>query len=125
VRDFAEAFAALTRGAHLVGAVISFDEERLRRLLRANGECPMWHYHLVDVEAMAAGWIGHLDSTGDIEHAAWGYVDDAEPPWDSTNLSLAVGVDPEQFDRHTALGDARWARAIYDALAGREQNPDG
>lgn len=30
----------------------------------------------------------------------------------------AVGVDPDDFDRHTALGDARWARAIYDAITG-------
>ncbi|HEV2071061.1 MAG TPA: hypothetical protein VGR26_14825 [Acidimicrobiales bacterium] len=57
LRAFAHEFAILTLGARLVGAVISFDEERLRRLLRANGECPMWHYHLVDVEALAAGWL--------------------------------------------------------------------
>lgn len=96
--EFATEFAALTRGTHLVGAVISFDEERLRKLLRANGCCPEWHYHLVDVEALAAGSIA------------------AMPPWNSTNLSSAVGVDPGQFDRHTALGDARWAKAIYDKV---------
>jgi len=116
VRDFARVFADLTRGAHLVGAVISFDEERLRRLLRANGECPMWHYHLVDVEALAAGYLAcryrglSPDGPHDDRHAL------ARPPWDSNRLSLAVGVNPEQFDRHTALGDARWARAIYDAV---------
>jgi DNA polymerase III epsilon subunit-like protein len=98
---FAAQFAGLTLGAHLVGAVISFDEERLRRLLRANGECPMWHYHLVDVEAMAAGFRA------------------MPPPWDSGELSRVVGVDPDQFDRHTALGDARWAKAVYDAVMGR------
>lgn len=27
-------------------------------------------------------------------------------------------AEPDQFDRHTALGDARWARAIYDAVLG-------
>src|SRR5580704_2133551 len=53
LRSFASKFAKWTRGAHLVGAVISFDEERLRRLLKANGACPEWHYHLVDVEALA------------------------------------------------------------------------
>lgn len=120
-----ELFTALTLGAHLVGAVVSFDEERLRRLLRRHGECPMWHYHLVDVEALAAGWVGHLDSTGDIEHAAWGYVDSGAPPWKSDDLSLAVGVDPEHFDRHTALGDARWAKAIYDAVLVHPEATDG
>lgn len=98
---FAAQFSRLTAGAHLAGAVISFDEERLRKLLRANGACPRWHYHLVDVEAYAAGKLG------------------MEPPWDSEELSTAVGVDPETFDRHTALGDARWAKAIYDAVRSR------
>ena len=39
-------------------------------------------------------------------------------PWDSDEISRVVGVDPDDFDRHTALGDARWARAIYDAITG-------
>lgn len=98
VGEFVDEFCYLTRGVHLAGAVISFDEERLRRLARANGACPEWHYHLVDVEALAAGKIG------------------AAPPWDSTALSFDVGVNPDLFDRHTALGDALWAEAIYDAV---------
>lgn len=96
--DFAPEFAQLTRGLHLAGAVVSFDEERLRKLLRANGACPEWHYHLVDVEALAAGALS------------------IEPPWESKELSQAIGVDPGDFDRHTALGDARWAKAIYEAV---------
>lgn len=104
VGEFVDEFCYLTRGAHLVGAVISFDEERLRRLARANGACPEWHYHLVDVEALAAGYLG------------------AEPPWDSTALSFDVGVNPDLFDRHTALGDARWAAAIYHAVMILAQN---
>lgn len=98
LQQFATEFAALTRGRHLVGAVVSFDEERLRKLLRANGACPEWHYHLVDVEAMAAGRCK------------------IAPPWNSEALSLALKVDPAQFDRHTALGDARWALALYEAI---------
>jgi hypothetical protein len=91
---------AIPAGAHLAGAVISFDEERLRRFLWAHGQPIPWHYHLVDVEALAAGKVG------------------AVPPWDSGELSMAVGVDPQDFDRHTALGDARWAQAIYRAVMG-------
>jgi DNA polymerase III epsilon subunit-like protein len=98
LHDFATQFAALTKGCHLVGAVISFDEERLRKLLRANGGCPEWHYHLVDVEALAAGFKA------------------IEPPWNSEELSRSVGIEPGKFDRHTALGDARWAKAIYEAV---------
>jgi DNA polymerase III epsilon subunit-like protein len=136
-RVFAETFARLTAGCHLVGAVISFDEERLRRLLRHQHECPMWHYHLIDVEALAAGWL-FADATrcdedyerraADPESPGWEKAmgvlgagwrrSTATPPWNSEELSKAVGVDPEQFDRHTALGDARWARALYFAVMG-------
>lgn len=111
--EVTQEFARLTHGAHLVGAVPSFDDAFLKRLLRANGECPGWHYHLIDVEALAAGRLATLgDSSPDAASLA-------QPPWNSTLLSGAVGVNPDDFDRHTALGDARWAKAIYDAVMGR------
>jgi hypothetical protein len=93
-------FRDLTAGLHLAGAVVSFDEERLRRLLHRHGVLHRWHYHLVDVEALAAGKLG------------------IEPPWDSDDLSAALGITVSDDERHTALGDARWARAIYDAVMG-------
>lgn len=94
---FLEDFIDLTWGAHLVGAVPSFDAERLERLARRHGFCPGWHYHLVDVEAVAAGALGF------------------RPPWKSEELSGSLGVAvPSGEDRHTALGDARWARDLYD-----------
>ncbi len=112
---FAYDFVRLTRGLHLAGAVVSFDADRLWRLLRANGECPMWHYHLIDVEALAAGWLaGRGGKPADDR----GYGADFRPPWRSDALSLAVGIDADDFDRHTALGDARWAKAIYEAVMG-------
>lgn len=86
-----------------MGAVPSFDDERLRKLLapyRQPQSLAGWHYHLVDVEALVAGKFG------------------VAPPWDSDELSMKAGVDPEQFDRHTALGDARWAKALYESVIG-------
>lgn len=85
---------------HVIGAVPNFDTERMALLLRRFGIEPGWHYHLIDVENLAAGKLR------------------MPPPWDSEELSRAVGVDPGRFDRHSALGDARWARAIYDAVMG-------
>lgn len=114
---FAREFADLTVGAHLVGAVVSFDEERLRKLLRANSQCPMWHHHLIDVEALAVGWLA---AAYDPETPVPPSMDKCRPPWKSDELSLAVGIDPANFDRHSALGDAQWARAIYDAIMGPE-----
>ena len=123
-KTWCEHFRRLTAGCHLAGAVVSFDEERLRRLLHSHGVLHRWHYHLVDVEALAAGYlagefnacqsVGNPDADGPTEQE----VRAAMPPWDSGALSRAIGVDPDDFDRHTALGDARWARAIYRAVMG-------
>lgn len=108
---FARDFAKQTRGAHLVGAVVSFDEERLRRLLRANGACPAWHYHLIDVEVLV---VGYLQSRAALQ---WGEGSEWGPPWGSEELSQAIGVPiPSKEERHTALGDARWAKRLYDAV---------
>ncbi len=94
---------------HLAGAVVSFDEERLRRLLWRHGFAPPWHYHLIDVETLAVGYL-----------AGVAFGEKQSPPWDSESLSRAVNVNPDDFDRHTALGDARWAKAVYDAVIGKD-----
>lgn len=105
IGEWCQEFAHLTAGAHLVGAVISFDEERLRRLCQKFNVETSWHYHLVDVEALVAGKLG------------------IAPPWKSDDLAAAVGVTLSEEDRHTALGDARWARDLYDAAMAREWTP--
>ena len=98
--------AHLFRGRpHVVGAVPNFDTERLALLLRWYGYEPSWHYHLIDVENLAVGWL-----------AAKGDVPDL--PWDSDVISLACGVEPPTDDRHTAMGDVRWVMAWYDAITG-------
>lgn len=110
---------------HIVGAVPNFDTERIAILLRRFGLETDWHHHLIDVEALAVGWAhgvfrAHADmlaTQGKPHHAV-----DRGPtlvtglPWDSDALSRSLGVDPEQFDRHTALGDVLWVRAQYDAI---------
>ncbi len=108
---------------HIVGAVPDFDTTRLARLLVRNEfagvtRCERialacqtmphrlpWHYHLIDVENLA---VGYLVSRGaDLF---------ARPPWDSNELSRAIGVNPDKFDRHTAMGDAKWCRAQWDRM---------
>jgi hypothetical protein len=90
--------------AHIVGAVPNFDTERLTMLLRDHGgRKPEWHYHLIDVETLA---IGALVSGGTA----------VELPWDSDAISNLVGVHVRIEERHTAMGDVRWAMQIYDAV---------
>ena len=113
-RNSAARVESLTRGAHLVGAVVSFDADVLGQRMRANGICPSWHYHLIDVEALAVGYLARWNKgcTDDTGQPLW------QPPWKSDNLSAALGITVSDEDRHTALGDARWAKAIYDKVMG-------
>lgn len=95
-----------THGAHLVGAVPNFDAEVLAALLRDNWLTPTWHYHLIDVENLAVGWLAGRGTT-------------VLPPWKSDDLSRMVGVDAATDEElHTALGDARWAARIFDRVMG-------
>ena len=88
----------LTHGTHLIGAVATFEDLGFEDLLYRHGLSPGWHYHTPDVEALAAGKLG------------------LEPPWDSEELCAKLGVTVSDEDKHTALGDARWAKALYDAV---------
>lgn len=107
VRDF-------TAGAHIVGAVPNFDTERIALLMRRSFTKPAWHYHLIDVENLAVGWL-----------AAKGI--EFPLPWRSDDLAALCGVEPiAEADRHTAMGDARWVRAWYDAIMApaQRESPD-
>jgi hypothetical protein len=124
---------------HVVGAVPNFDTDRISRLLRAEIGAHVrdpWHYHLIDVENLAVGYLAAMpprlipgasdapalpdltqrvvciSEPATIEHRT------IHPPWDSDELSRAIGVEPPTTERHTAKGDARWARDIYDRVMG-------
>jgi hypothetical protein len=107
-----------TQGAHVVGAVPNFDTERLSKLLWRNLRLPNpWHYHLIDVENLIVGYL-RACRTPRYPRRSAEFTELTEPPWKSDDLSRAVGVDPEQFDRHTAMGDVLWVKAQYDAVMG-------
>jgi DNA polymerase III alpha subunit (gram-positive type) len=90
--------ASYLDNATLVGAVPDFDARHLTRFLRANGQAPTWHYHLVDVETLAAGSLR------------------LPPRWNLDQLLAEYGLKYDEADRHTALGDARMVRDLYDAV---------
>jgi len=99
---FAREFFNLSIGAHIVGAVPDFDTRFLAKILKRNNLLAAWHYHLVCVENLAAGKLG------------------MEPPWKSDEVFAKLGyntdTDEYRLGKHTALGDCRVVRDIYDLV---------
>lgn len=124
---FAQEFARLTRGLTLVGANPAFDERALWDLLRANGECPMWHYRSICVETLAAGYLRGMAAVRPYEDertfAVPSYPDEVRRlttvPWKHTDLIQGLNLNPADFDRHSAIGDARLVKAVYEKVMGR------
>ena len=98
----------LTRGAYLIGAVVSFDAEVLATRMRACGILPSWHYHVIDMEPMVIGYLSGLDE-----------LTVPDLPWSSDDLYKEIGLDPAKYERHNALGDARRERDAWDIINGK------
>lgn len=102
--EFAAAMIHMvTRNTIVVGCNPGFDLERIEKLLRRNNIEPGYHYHPNDIASMVLGFL-----------AGRGQFPDQ--PWKSDKLASLVGVDSDQFPRHTAEGDVRWTRAQWDAM---------
>ena len=124
----AELVAMWTHGAHVIGSVPSFDTVSLDRLLRSQGLIPAWHYHLIDVENLAVGYLAAAAQVAEgynRPYELWqdgGSITAAElreiitPPTKSRPVAELLGITQSEEDQHTALGDARWAMAVYDAV---------
>lgn len=100
--------------AILIAANPSFDERMVTRLLYRNGLDPNWHYRPVCVETLAAGFLLGLNADGPAQVLA-GTI---RLPWHHGTLAEAIDLDPDDYDRHTALGDAIYARAMWDRIVG-------
>jgi DNA polymerase III epsilon subunit-like protein len=106
---------AITDGAIIAGSNPSFDMDRLEILLRSEGLTPGWHHHPLDIPSMVVGQVARSvaiaadDLVGDLKVAL---------PWNSNQLSRRLGVDPDNFARHTAMGDVQWCLAQWRAMNG-------
>lgn len=111
--ETAERLEKLLKGRHLVGACPWFDSERLHSIYRRHMQETNhpWHYHLLDVECLALA--DYIDRVAD----ARGDFIDLDLPIKSDDLSRMIGVEPPE-DRHTAIGDARWAKQIFEKIFG-------
>lgn len=97
-----------TAGATVVGVVPEFDTECLAGMLGRHGLAPAWE-STVDVLPLAVAAVRELGL-------------DPEPHHE--DLSRQCGVKPPGgAERHTAVGDARWAMRWYDALRSRPKRP--
>jgi DNA polymerase III epsilon subunit-like protein len=119
--EVVEGILNVLRGAALIGSNPAFDDRFLRKLLGPGSA--QWHYRPVCIATLAAGYrLGQAASGaygGDFAFT----TDLPTLPYSSRRLSQAVGVEPPGPDTaHTALGDARWARDVYDAIAPKEKN---
>lgn len=94
-----------TTGKTIVGNNVGpFDTKHIRTLLRSQGLAPAWNHRVIDVVDFAAGALG----------LKW--------PYTGTQVSEALGIK-RNGDEHTALGDARWNKLVYETavkLGGRE-----
>lgn len=108
-------------GAVLVGVGVHFDAAVLSAMFRRHGlpEQP-WPYAILDLKAATWGVFAVRTAVGVAEAQE---ADASNLPMRSEQLAAALGVEPPADDeRHTALGDARWAARWFDALTGNTGN---
>ncbi|QVJ00385.1 hypothetical protein KGD82_16625 [Nocardiopsis eucommiae] len=72
----------------------------------------MWaaHYRTVDVTTLGAGAMyatAALPAEPGDAHA---------PPFSTTKIRERFGINPHDYDLHTALGDCRWTKDLYEAI---------
>jgi DNA polymerase III epsilon subunit-like protein len=109
--DLAVELAERLDGKILAGCNVKFDQEFLDRWMRRHGATPTWDYHVLDIPTYAAGvWNakGRFITPG----VTLGMI---PPPFKTSKLSKAFAVcEPEEA--HTALGDARWGKLLYETV---------
>lgn len=101
--------AELLAGKVIVGANPHFDLHRIEPWFEMVGRTPPWHYRPVCIESVLygvnRGWATGIDLTGE-----------AIPvPWRALDLyGKVTGLAQPEEARHTALGDARFVRSLWE-----------
>lgn len=103
----------------IVGANPGFDLRMIRSLFVESELDPndLVHYRPVDVGALAYGYLAARAAAGAVDDEVHDILERGLP-WSSDELSRALGVDPDDFERHTAPGDVAWVKAVYDVVTG-------
>lgn len=123
-KRIARTIASMLDGATIVANNPAFDRKFLDKFLRANGQILTAHHRMIDIRALLIGYVdGRLSAfDGKVEDAfepeAVPYVQDwLDGHMDSPSWEI-VGITQEPGTKHTALGDARLDRDMYDAIRG-------
>lgn len=98
--------ADLTAGrAIILGSNPSFDMATLEHGMGRWSITPSWHYHPEDVPTLIRGWL---------------YGRGLPQPDQRTSDAYcrAAGLDPDRYQRHTALGDCQLFRDASDVVTG-------
>lgn len=90
----------------IIGGNVAFDAALIKRIwLEDRGLEIPWHYHAEDISSMARGY---LSATGNLPEVK-----------KSDTYSAALGIDPNEYPRHTAMGDVEWFIAQWRVMEGR------
>ncbi|MEU8195309.1 hypothetical protein AB0C10_16160 [Microbispora amethystogenes] len=116
--EIAFRMARLLNGAVIVGSNPRHDWDFADKFLRQHGHILTAKHRMIDIRALATGYIygrGYCPAGRNLEpdDPAW------EHDWlSSLVLDLPFRVLAKQDDdtKHTALGDARWVRDVFDAI---------
>lgn len=113
--DAAAAIRCITEEAIIAGLNPSFDMDRLELLLREEFLIPSWHHHPLDIPSMILGQIARSVVAATVE---LGEEIRLTLPWNSNQLSRRLTVNPDDFPRHTAMGDVQWCLAQWRKMNG-------
>lgn len=100
-------------GCTLVGVGVHYDAEVLGRwFLRHGLPWQPWHYAVLDLKTAGWGYLRGRDRDQVLpDDGSWDTI-----PISSERVGNFFTHLPADDERHTALGDARWAERWYDAL---------
>lgn len=112
----ADEIAPLLDGAILVAANPAFDAGFLAAFLRAHDHAPTWHYRLRDIGSMAYGYLAKDYSPALVREGLAPEIPAIDAPTDE--YALALGIDLNGFERHSALGDCELVAAMLGKIEG-------
>jgi hypothetical protein len=100
------------QGATIVGVGVHYDAEVLGRMFLRHGlDWHPWHYGIIDVKTAGWAFLRGMYRHGIAEPTTWDTI-----PVSSETVGQYFVDPPTDDERHTAVGDARWAKRWFDAL---------